>query len=132
MLRLFPLLCLVILLYFFACDQEDLYCDGELAFCGAIRQNDYEGALVPVNAFLQKLDYPGGDYGENSNLEQLVRWLECKTCVAEAEINCFWCLYSNPPGGSILFQLAESGDTLRIGLLGATPHEARSIIRIPQ
>jgi hypothetical protein len=41
-------------------------------------------------------------------------------------------LYSNPPGGSILFQLAESGDTLRVGLLGSIPHEARSIIRIPQ
>ena len=131
-MRLLSLLCFAILSCFYACDKENLYCDGELAFCEAIRQNDYEGALVPVNAFLQQLDYPGGDYGENSNLEQLVRWLECKTCVTEAEINCFWCLFSNPPGGSILFQLAESGDTLRVGLLGSIPHEARSIIRIPQ
>lgn len=131
-MRLLSLLCFAILPCFYACDQEGLYCDGELAFCGAIRQNDYEEALAPVNAFLKKLDYPGGDYGENSNLEQLVRWLECKTCVAEAEINCFWCLYSNPPGGSILFQLAGGSDTLRIGLLGSIPHEARSIMRIPQ
>lgn len=123
----------LILLTLFAilisCDDEKIYCDKDIEFCSSISQERYQESLVMINDFLNSLNYPGGDYGDNSNLEKLERWLECKSCIRQAEVNCFWCLYSNPPGGSVIFTLSENSDMLQVNLLGSIPHEAGSIIK---
>lgn len=122
------LILLILFAFLISCDGEKIYCNKDLEFCSSIRQKMYQESLVLINDFLKSLNYPGGDFGDNSNLEKLERWLECKSCVSRAEINCFWCLYSNPPGGSIIFTLGENSDTLQVNLLGSIPHEAGSII----
>ncbi len=78
-----------------------------------------------INGYLQTLDYNSN----NSNLETLKKWIECKSCVNQADINCFWCEYTDPPKGSIILTLNESSDTLQLNLIGSIPIKAVSIIK---
>jgi len=110
----------VIFLIFLACNNEE-----DLGYCNSITQGNYTESLIFINDFLNDLNYEdAGNLGENSNLEQLADWLKQKPCITDVEITCFWCEYSLPPKGELSIILNDDSDTLRLALIGTTPHRA--------
>jgi hypothetical protein len=116
---------LLIFIVLISCSRETGNCSDNVELCKQLQAADYSKSLATINEYLQTLDYDEN----NSTLETLLDWLECTTCVTKAEINCYWCEYSNPPHGSIIFNLSQSTETLQLNLFGSIPHEAGSITK---
>lgn len=116
---------LLIIIAFISCDDEIANCQDNLEFCVLLEEENYPKSIDMIDGYLQTLDYESN----NSNLETLRNWLECISCVNHADINCFWCEYSNPPHGSIILTLTGSSDTLQLNLIGSIPHKVGSIIK---
>jgi hypothetical protein len=119
-MKLSSILIPVFFLTFLSCNNdEDLEC------CNSITEGNYTESLIIINDFLNDLNYEdAGNLGENSGLEQLEDWLEQKPCITDVEITCFWCLFTNPPGGELSIFLNNSSDTLKLALVGSIPHKA--------
>lgn len=106
-----------------SCNDEPTICFDNPELCGQLANGKFTNALVDINEYLQDQDYDNG----RDNLNDLRKWLECSSCITYAEINCYWCQYSNPPQGSIQFRLVQSTDTLQLHLIGSEPIEAKGI-----
>ena len=124
MKRIFHFLLLIIFV-FISCGDETSNCADNAELCKQLQEPNYSKSLEIINEYLLTLDYDRN----NSTLENLRDWLECAACVTYAEINCYWCEYSNPPHGSIIFNLTQSTDTLQLNLIGSIPPEAGSITK---
>jgi hypothetical protein len=118
---------LITILFFtlVSCDKDNRE-DHE--FCNSITEGNYVESVVVINNFLNDLNYENsGNLGENSTLEQLENWLEEKPCILEAEITCFWCLFSNPPQGFLSMIRSDNSDTLMLWLFGSIPNRAEAL-----
>ena len=125
MKKLATILLTIFVLTLVSCDKENKEAQ---KFCNCITEGNYEESVVVINEFLNDLDYDNaGNLGENSTLEQLENWLEEKPCILEAEITCFWCLYSNPMQGFLSLIRSDNSDTLMLWLFSTIPHRAEAL-----
>ena len=125
MMKLSTILITIFFFVLVSCDKENKEAQ---KFCSSITEGNYVESVVVINEFLNDLDYDNaGNLGENSTLEQLENWLEEKPCILEAEITCFWCLYSNPPQGFLSLIRSDNSDTLELWLFGSIPNRAEAL-----
>lgn len=109
---------------FLSCNDEDNNCPQEASFCQFVQNEEDTELLSLTNDFLAGLSYDEEATAEH--LEELRTWLECKSCVLEAEIECNFCLFSLPPKGYLRIRL-DAGEK-QINVLGSVPIKVTSII----
>ncbi|HMP99443.1 MAG TPA: hypothetical protein PKC24_06645 [Cyclobacteriaceae bacterium] len=97
---------LALILLLAACSKEEITCDRDTAFCTLINQENYTETHSITNAFLTEMDQ---DLTHEEQLDLLVEWLQCKTCVSAAELSCNSCLWSLPPISIIKVKLKVKG-----------------------
>lgn len=76
-----------------SCQKEDIKCSGDTEFCSFIDKEDFTGTSSVINKWLTKQKT---NLSENEKLERLRDWLECKSCVSQAKIDCNSCIYTLP------------------------------------
>ncbi len=75
------------------CKKDDIKCSDDSEFCVFVSSEDFNQTGALIDKYLSGLDNSLSDDGK---LERLKEWLKCKNCVANAEILCNSCIYTNP------------------------------------
>jgi hypothetical protein len=76
------------------CTENDFECRNNQQFCSSIQSENLQKTETVINEFLKELSV---DLDSQEKLERLRDWLQCKSCVAHAEIFCNSCIYTLPP-----------------------------------
>lgn len=73
------------------CEKDKVVCSDDELFCLLVSDQNYDSTGTLINDFLttQKSS-------KDESLENLRKWLECKSCVVDAKILCNSCLYTYP------------------------------------
>ncbi len=113
------LVLLLISLTQWSCKKNEVKCTDEETFCTLVNDKNYEATGPLINNFLSTLKKDSQD----ESLQKLADWLECKSCVAKAEIRCNSCILTNPPQSEIqvVFYNQWTTDTLIMDILMDEP-----------
>lgn len=72
------------------CKKDKIVCTDEEAFCAFVDDQNFDNTGPIIDGFLQTLDntYDPADFynGHEKNLELLMDWLECKSCVKNVKM----------------------------------------------
>ena len=107
-----------------SCGKEGLTCSGDSEFCSFIDKEDFTGTSSVINKWLAKQKT---NLSENEKLEQLRDWLECKSCVSEAKIDCNSCIYTLPPQSELKIAFMIKGQKVEkcLDVIMDTPLKVR-------
>ncbi|RPA68288.1 hypothetical protein EF405_11520 [Cyclobacteriaceae bacterium YHN15] len=84
----------ILTVFLFGCSENDFDCRDNKAFCSSVQSQNLQKTETVINEFLKELSV---DLDSQEKLERLRDWLQCKSCVAHAEIFCNSCIYTLPP-----------------------------------
>jgi hypothetical protein len=89
-----------------SCKKDDIKCTDDKEFCDFIDKEEYNniGSLIDKYLVGQR-----PDINEGEKLEQLLVWLNCKSCVSRSELLCNSCIYTNPPQSEIKVWFTVNG-----------------------
>lgn len=76
-----------------SCKKEVVKCSYDKEFCAFVNSEEYNKTSTAIDEYLKSINKGLPD---NEKLELLREWLECKSCVTNAEILCYACIYTNP------------------------------------
>jgi hypothetical protein len=76
-----------------SCKKDGAICSGNKKFCTYIEQEDYQNAGSIIDKYLNKQKKSLSD---SEKLKHLRDWLNCKSCVSNAEVFCNSCIYTLP------------------------------------
>lgn len=89
-----------------ACKKEDVACSNNAEFCSFVNASNYNATGSLINNFLSRLN---NNVSDQEKLEQLVKWLNCKSCVSNSQILCSFCIETNPPQSEIRVEFNING-----------------------
>ncbi len=90
---------------FGGCTKERVLCADVREFCRLIANHQEGKALTNINNYLSKQDK---NLDDAAKLRLLKDWLECKTCLQEAEILCNSCIDTYPSQSELSVRLKGS------------------------
>jgi hypothetical protein len=82
---------LVIITFFVACKKQKI---PDQDFCSLIDNKEYDKTKPIVDLFLKTVPKEITSY---QKLEKLANWYKSQSCIAQVEIVCNSCIYTNPP-----------------------------------
>ncbi|GHT72406.1 hypothetical protein AGMMS50262_00970 [Bacteroidia bacterium] len=92
-----------------SCEEHDKEQKISNDFCSYVSNESVDGTIPIINDYLNSLD---NNLTDSIKLVKLTNALKEKSCVAEAKLVCFECIFTNPPMSEIYvtFQL-NGGET---------------------
>jgi hypothetical protein len=106
-----------------SCKKDKLTCSDESEFCSLIDKQDFDATGPIIDDYLAGLK----KNTPNENLEKLADWLECKSCVDNADVICNSCIYTLPAQSELRVDFNSSGQkiTKTLDILMSDPLEYR-------
>jgi hypothetical protein len=95
-----------ITIVFTSCKKDPNDCTQEVEFCGFINAEEFDKTGTLMDRFLEGV---ATNLTDQEKLEKLIVWLECKNCVADAEIICKSCIYTFPAQSELKVRFIVNG-----------------------
>lgn len=86
--------------------KDDVLCSRNNEFCDFINSEEYNKTGALIDKYLSGLKI---NLSDEEKLEKLSVWLDCKSCVGNAEILCVSCIYTNPPQSELRVSFIVNG-----------------------
>ena len=103
-------LLLLISLTLSSCKQDPLSCTDDEAFCALVAEQNFEATGPIIDDFLSGLRKNQAD----ENLNQLVDWLECKSCVDNIKLLCNSCIQTLPVQSELQVDFIANGQAISL------------------
>ena len=88
------------------CERENLGCSDDKEFCSFVEKEEYGSTLPIIDEYLA-----GQKKGlsDDEKLEQLIDWLECKSCISSVGVRCNSCILTNPSQSELMVAFMVNG-----------------------
>ena len=118
------ILILSVCVLFTSCKKDDVSCSNEKDFCQLVDKQDFDATEPIIDDYLAGLKKNKPD----ENLEKIVDWLECMSCVTNVKIVCNSCIKTLPAQSELRVDFDSNGQkiTMTMDITMGEPLKFRS------